>query len=246
LESCAKTSNNDPFFVEKNVVQIVEREKATQIPTQVQREQCKKVAREVCQEGGTKCDTFYELKCEIDFETIYETIVEIVHDEKVTSISEKISKLSVSVGFIVPKGFGGVGIPFKACYAKFAKLGAPECEDGKLYLFGGSKDVTSHSPVNSENYNIRTSLLFTREITSLTKDDETFRWESLELLGYKNSLPIDAPLFVVVQITNGDKDYTFAQLQQDVKKQGYGNLLDDYNDVKDYGYSFQLSTFLNK
>ena len=57
---------------------------------------------------------------------------------------------------------------------------------------------------------------------------------------------IDAPLFVVVQITNGDKDYTFAQLQQGVKKQGYGNLLDDYNDVKDYGYSFQLSTFVNK
>ena len=125
-------------------------------------------------------------------------------------------------------------------------MGTPElplCEDGKLYLFGGSKDVTSDTQVNSENYDIRTSFLFTREITSLTKEDETFRWDSLELLDYKSSLPIDAPLFVVVQITNGDKDYTFAQLQQGVKKQGYGNLLDDYNDVKDYGYSFQLSTF---
>ena len=103
--------------------------------------------------------------------------------------------------------------------------------------------MTSDTQVNSENYDIRTSFLFTREITSLTKEDETFRWDSLELLDYKSSLPIDAPLFVVVQITNGDKDYTFAQLQQGVKKQGYGNLLDDYNDVKDYGYSFQLSTF---
>ena len=49
-----------------------------------------------------------------------------------------------------------------------------------------------------------------------------------------------------MQITNGDKDTTFAQLQQGVKKQGYGNLLDEYNDIKDYGYSFQLNEFLNK
>ena len=129
-------------------------------------------------------------------------------------------------------------------------MGTPElplCEEGKLYLFGGSKDVTSETPVNSENYDIRTSFLFTREITSETQDDDTFNWESLQLLDYENSLPIDAPLFLVVQITNGDKDYTFAQLQQGVKKQGYGNLLDDYNGVKDYGYLFQdLSTLVNK
>ena len=103
--------------------------------------------------------------------------------------------------------------------------------------------MISDTPVNSENYDIRTSFLFTREITSLTQDYDIFRWKSLQLLGYENSLPIDAPIFVVVQVTNGDKDYTFAQLQG-VQKQGYGNLLDDYNGVNDFGYSFgqDLST----
>ena len=115
-------------------------------------------------------------------------------------------------------------------------------------MTGGSKDVISDTPVNSENYDISTSFLFTREITSLTQDYDIFRWESLQLLGYENSLPIDAPIFTVVQITNGDKDYTFAQLQEGVQKQGYGNLLDDYNDVTDFGYSFgqDLSSLLNK
>ena len=127
-------------------------------------------------------------------------------------------------------------------------FGSSKCEEGKLYLFGGSEDVISDTPVNSENYHIRTSFLFTREITSLTQDYDIFSLESLQLLDYKNSLPIDAPLFLDVQITDGDIDYTFAQLQQGVKKQGYGNLLDDYNDVKDFGYSFEqdLSTLLNK
>ena len=207
--------------MEKVVPQIVE--------MVISQEKCKQVC------DGAECSVVCE-----DSREVFETT-------KYTTISEKISKLSVSVGFIIPKGFGGVSIPYKACYAKFAGFGDPECEDGKLYLFGGSKGVTSDSPVNSENYNIRTSFLFSREITSLTQEDETFRWDSLQLLGYENSLPINAPLFVVVQITNGDKDYRFAQLQEGVKKKGYGNLLDDYNGVKDYGYLFEdLSTLLNK
>jgi hypothetical protein len=183
-------------------------------------------------------------------------MINIVNDEKITEISEKISKLSVSVGFIVPKGFGGVGIPYKACYKEKQKdliqvrksFGSSKCEEDKLYLFGGSKDVISDTPVNSENYDIRTSLLFTREITSLTQDYDIFRWESLQLLDYRNSLPIDAPIFAVVQITNGDNDYTFAQLQEGVQKRDYGDLLDDYNGVKDFRYSFEqdLSTLLNK
>ena len=196
-------------------------------------EQCRDITRQIRLSNGSFHE-IYEPKCE----TLYRT------EEKI--IFEKISKLSVSVGFTVPKGFGGVSIPYKACYAK-RTYDLSKCEDGKLYLFGGSKDVTSDSPVNSENYDIRTSFLFTREITSETQDDDTFNWESLQLLDYENSLPINAPLFLVVQITNGDKDYTFAQLQQGVKKQGYGNLLDDYNGVKDYGYLFQdLSTLVNK
>ena len=200
---------------------------------QVAREKCVEVPRQEQQEDGS-FKTIYETKCEAKYESVEENFF------------EKISKLSISVGFTVPKGFGGVSIPYKACYAK-RTYDLSKCEDGKLYLFGGSKDVTSDSPVNSENYDIRTSFLFTREITRDTQDDDTFNWESLQLLGYENSLPIDAPLFLVVQITNGDKDYTFAQLQQGVKKQGYGNLLDDYNGVKDYGYLFQdLSTLVNK
>jgi hypothetical protein len=185
LENCAKTSNNDPFFVEKTILETIPIKK------------CGYITREIQLPDGSYTSV-EEKKCETAFEVKY------------NEISEKISKLSASVGFIVPKGFGGVSIPYKACYPQFAKWGAPElplCKEGKLYLFGGSKDVTSDTPVNSENYDIRTSFLFTREITSLTKDDETFRWDSLELLGYENSLPIDAPLFVVVQITNGDKDY---------------------------------------
>ena len=173
------------------------------------------------------------------------------YDNKNTKISEKISKPSLSVGFIVStKGIWRSGYTLKACYKEkpedftaFQKsFESSKCE-GKLYLFGGSKDVISDTPVNSENYDIRTSFLFTREITSLTQDYDIFRWKSLQLLGYENSLPIDAPIFVVVQVTNGDKDYTFAQLQG-VQKQGYGNLLDDYNGVNDFGYSFgqDLST----
>ena len=242
--------------MEKLVRQTFEREKVTQIPRQVAREECVQIPRQECQEGGTKCDTVYDEHCDIVYDTTYDEVHEITYDQALTEISEKISKLSVSVGFVVPKGFGGVGIPYKACYKEKQEnliqveksFGSSVCEEGKLNLFGGSEDVISDTPVNSENYFIRTSFLFTREITSLTQDYDIFRWESLQLLDYKNSLPIDAPIFAVVQITNGDKDYTFAQLQEGVQKQGYGNLLDDYNGVRDFGHSFEqdLSTLLNK
>ena len=242
--------------MEKLVSQTFEREKVSLIPRQVAREECVQIPRQECQEGGTKCDTVYDEHCDIVYDTTYDEVHEITYDQALTEISEKISKLSVSVGFVVPKGFGGVGIPYKACYKEKQEnliqveksFGSSVCEEGKLNLFGGSEDVISDTPVNSENYDIRTSFLFTREITSLTQDYDIFRWESLQLLDYKNSLPIDAPIFAVVQITNGDKDYTFAQLQEGVQKQGYGNLLDDYNGVKDFGYSFEqdLSTLLNK
>lgn len=199
------------------------------ISKQVPYEKCVQIPRQECDRGV--CKQVFDEHCDTLYETKYETIL------------KKGTKLSVSVGFTIPKGFGGVGIPYKACYAEEKWLDT-SCEDGKLYLFGGSKDVTSDTPVNKENYDIHTSLLFTREI----KDhDNTFTWESLELLDYENSLPIDAPLFMVVQIANGDKDYTFAQLQEGVQKGGYGNLLDDYNDVKDYGYPLEnLSSLLNK
>ena len=47
------------------------------------------------------------------------------YDNKNTKISEKISKPSLSVGFIVPKGFGGVGIPLKLVIKKNQRILQP-------------------------------------------------------------------------------------------------------------------------
>ena len=46
------------------------------------------------------------------YETVYDEKLEITYDQAITEISEKIPKLSVSVGFIVPKGFGLVSSIF--------------------------------------------------------------------------------------------------------------------------------------
>ena len=61
LENCAKTSNNDPFFVEKNVLQTVELELSENVPRQVERKRCVEVPREVCHEV---CHTF-DSGCEL-------------------------------------------------------------------------------------------------------------------------------------------------------------------------------------
>ena len=154
------------------------------------------------------------------YETIYEEIFETIYEKEV----KRIFKLTVSIGFPIPKGFGGVSIPYNFCYEN-------KCKDGKLSLFGGSKDIVSDAPVNNENYDIRTKFVFTKEVNGT---DELFKWDSLKLLDFENSLPSEAPLFVHVQISNGKQDVTYAQLQQGVQKSGYGDLLDDYTEVKPY------------
>ena len=53
-------------------------------------------------------------------------------------------------------------------------------------------------------------------------------------------MPYKAPPFVVIEITNGINYTKFVQLQKGVKKEMYGDLLENYEEVKNYCDTVEL------
>ena len=51
--------------------------------------------------------------------------------------------------------------------------------------------------------------------------------------GHKKVVPKKTPPFVIIKITNGLESKTFVHLQNGVKKEVYGNVLDEY-EIKEY------------
>ena len=60
------------------------------------------------------------------------------------------------------------------------------------------------------------------------------RWVNLELLNDNNLVPEQTPLFVIVKISNGLEDFSFAHLQKGVKREAYGDLLESFDSAKNY------------
>ena len=40
-----------------------------------------------------------------------------------------------------------------------------------------------------------------------------------------------APIFIIIEVTNGKEDISFVHLQNGAKKSDYGNILDSYNQL---------------
>ena len=66
------------------------------------------------------------------------------------------------------------------------------------------------------------------------------QWVNLELLHGNNLVPKQTPLFVVVKISNGKEDFSFAHLQKGIKKEAYGDLLESFDDVKNFCDTFKF------
>ena len=66
------------------------------------------------------------------------------------------------------------------------------------------------------------------------------QWVNLELLHGNNLVPKQTPLFVIVEISNGEEDFSFAHLQKGIKKEAYGDLLESFDDVKNFCDTFKF------
>ena len=59
----------------------------------------------------------------------------------------------------------------------------------------------------------------------------------MTLVNHKHLVPKQTPPFVIIMITNGLETKTLVHLQDGVRKEAYGNILDEF-EVKDYCDSF--------
>ena len=66
------------------------------------------------------------------------------------------------------------------------------------------------------------------------------RWVNLELLHGNNLVPKQTPLFVIVEISNGEEDFSLAHLQKGIKKEAYGDLLESFDVVKNFCDTFRF------
>ena len=66
------------------------------------------------------------------------------------------------------------------------------------------------------------------------------QWVNLQLLHGNNLVLKQTPLFVIVEISNGEEDFSFAHLQKGIKKEAYGDLLESFDDVKNFRDIFKF------
>ena len=91
--------------------------------------------------------------------------------------------------------------------------------------------------INRNNFRIIQS--FVPEMSGRSVYDGA-RWVNLDLLHGNNLVPKQTPLFVIVKISNGEEDFSFAHLQKGIKKEAYGDLLDSFDDVKNFCDTFKF------
>ena len=91
--------------------------------------------------------------------------------------------------------------------------------------------------INRNNFRIIKS--FVPEMSGRSLYDGA-RWVNLELLHGNNLVPKQTPLFVIVKISNGEEDFSFAHLQKGIKKEAYGDLLESFDDVKNFCDTFKF------
>ena len=67
-----------------------------------------------------------------------------------------------------------------------------------------------------------------------------FQWTDLLLENHEHLVPRETPPFIMIDITNGLKTKRLAHLQEGVRKEAYGNVLDKIDEVKAYCDSFSF------
>ena len=85
--------------------------------------------------------------------------------------------------------------------------------------------------INRNNFRIIKS--FVPEMSGRSLYDGA-HWVNLELLHGNDLVPKQTPLFIIVKISNGKEDFSFAHLQKGIKKEAYGDLFESFDDVKNF------------
>ena len=95
----------------------------------------------------------------------------------------------------------------------------------------------TEASINSNNFRIIQS--FVPEMSGRSIYDGA-QWVNLQLLHGNNLVLKQTPLFVIVEISNGEEDFSFAHLQKGIKKEAYGDLLESFDDVKNFCDTFKF------
>ena len=95
----------------------------------------------------------------------------------------------------------------------------------------------TEASINSNNFRIIQS--FVPEMSGRSIYDGA-QWVNLQLLHGNNLVLKQTPLFVIVEISNGEEDFSFAHLQKGIKKEAYGDLLESFDDVKNFCDTFEF------
>ena len=91
--------------------------------------------------------------------------------------------------------------------------------------------------INRNNFRIIKS--FVPEMSGRSLYDGA-QWVNLELLHGNDLVPKQTPLFIIVKISNGKEDFSFAHLQKGIKKEAYGDLFESFDDVKNFCDTFKF------
>ena len=85
---------------------------------------------------------------------------------------------------------------------------------------------------NATEWHTAFFLVYHEDVNS---DQDTFKWKSLQVKTFEDSLPILAQPFVIVTISNGRQEFSYAELQPGIEEEAYGDLLDSYSEVVAFG-----------
>jgi len=144
---------------------------------------------------------------------------------------DRFYKVKSYVGLEAPKHIGGKILTYKICYEN-------NCTFGKTGLFG-----TLLQPENVHVQIDKSSMTLHENLNSRNDRNiyNAVQWLSLDVSEDDSNahlvVPMETPLFMVIEITNGIEHTQFAQLNYGVSRETYGNLLEDFV-VLDYCSTF--------
>ena len=142
-------------------------------------------------------------------------------------------EFEIYVAVVVPKHIGGRVVKYEVC--REVSNGEDCSEEGNIALFGLNGDISQEKTVNSSGFTIQDNLFLPS--WDLSQAVDAIRtWTRIEVSDGSDLVPPRAPFFVYRFTSDLGK---VAHLPVDVRKEQYGDLLDDYS-VRSYCGSYNI------
>jgi len=106
-------------------------------------------------------------------------------------------------------------------------------------VFGFNRQPDLNSPITADSFYSVTSVISNDDYRDIReKVYSRLQWTDLKLENHEKMVSEQTPPFVMIEISNGLETKTIIHLQEGVRKETYGNVLDRYEEVKNYCDSF--------